>query len=264
MSGAVVSFVLLGDTRRATLRLLLTQCISTWWSIWRASPDTVDVRIRDGGACVEDQPTVAACDYVVARNAAGITLLAVHASPEFMAALSGSAPSLVKHPAITPEELVRELRIEVLKSLCSAVLGGTKATDTAMGVLSAGERLPADSHASRSVAVDVSFGAVRAAITLVLAPALLELLVLRPAPAMPAEKLSSRRVAIRAESTRVEAVLGSVEVMLLDLAKLTQGDVIVLDQPLGQAGYLTTHDGTLITKIVLGRTGAQRAVSMAR
>ena len=268
MSATAVPFVVLGDKHRATLRLLVAQCVGTWWSSWKAAPDAIDVQVRDDSAASDAKPARTNSDCVLARNAAGGSLLAVRASPDLMVALSGAMAGAAMFGAAagsstTSDELLSELRIEVLKSLCSAVLTRAKASDAAIEVLAAGEKFPPDAHTSRHVTVDVSLGSARAAVTLMLTPALIELLALRTPVTMPQEKLSRRRAAIREEHTRVEAVLGSVEVTLLDLAKLAEGDVIVLDQPLGQAGYLTTPAGAHITKIVLGRNGAERAVSMA-
>jgi len=266
MHGApAVAFVLLGDKHRASLRLLLMQCVSTWWLSWKASSDAIEVQVRDEIPGRDAKPGRATGDWVLARNAAGASLFAVRTSPEFMAALAGaSAPAAAISGAFTADELARELRLEVVKSLCRALLDRAKTSDASMNALSAGERLPTEGHPGRMICVDVNLGAARAAVTMLLAPTLIEQFALRSTATLPQEKLSPRRAAIRDETTRVEAVLGSVEVTLRDLAKLAEGDVIVLEQPLGQAGHLTTPDGARITKIVLGRTGAQRAVSMTR
>lgn len=263
MSEPAEPFVLLGDKHRAALRLLATQCVSTWWSSWKSSNDAIQVELRDAGAAADPKHVRTAGDYILARDASDQSLLAVRASPEFMGVLSG-VPVAAMSSFVTAGDMAQELRIEVLKSLCTAVLARAKTSNAVVNVLSASEKIPVTARGSHPVCANVSLGAAKNVITLVLMPALVELFGLRKTTTLPQDKLSRRHAAIRDESVRVEAVLGSVEVTLLDLANLAAGDVIVLDQPLGQAGHLTTPDGTRITKIALGRTGAQRAVSMAR
>lgn len=251
-----VPFILLGDKHRATLRLQLAQCVTAWWSGW-ATTGAPDIYIRDdGGRPPRIPPGV---QSVVARSAAGAPLLAVRASHEFMTALSGSAPAASNSSG----ELAGALGTEVLKSLCIAVLNRVQVVDARVDVPDAAERMPADLHLPRCVIAEMNLGATRAVLTLTLTSLLLQRFGLRTAT-QPVENVVSRRTAIRQEATRVEAVLGSVDVTLLDVAKLAPGDVIVLDQSLGQAGHLTTPAGAHIAKIVLGRSGAQRAVSLAR
>jgi hypothetical protein len=261
MREPAVPFVLLGDKHCATLRLLLMQCVSTWWSGWKNSTDVIEVELRDDAAAAELKHVRTSGDYVLARDASGKSLVAVRASSEFMGALSG-IPAMSSFAAAG--EMAQQLRIEVLKSLCAAVLTRAKASDAVVDVLPPTQRVPATARGSRSVCANVSLGTTKGVVTLVLMPALVELFGLHRTAMLPQDGLSRRHAAIREECVRVEAVLGSVEVTLLDLANLAVGDVIVLDQPLGQAGHLATPDGACITKIVLGRTGAQRAVSMAR
>jgi hypothetical protein len=257
----VVPFLLLGETRRAAIQERLSACCAAWWSGWVCTGDAIHVEIEETHHVAQDtrRQSRIARGAVFARNAAGDYLLSVDSAPDLMLALPGGAA-----PCSSPArgDLVQELRMQMLRSLCDALLARAGVTDASVDVLGAAQKGAPEAWMSRSMTVEVTFGAARAAVGLVLTPVMVELLAPRGMATVALDKLSSRRKAIFEEHVRVEAFLGDAEVSLLDLAKLAQGDVIVLDHALGQTGQLLTSEGKSIAKILLGRTGSNRAVSV--
>lgn len=81
-------------------------------------------------------------------------------------------------------------------------------------------------------------------------------------PLEPLEPLVARRAAIRADSIALEAVLGEAEIGCGDLARLAEGDVLVLDQDLTATVKLQSVDGVLVSMAQLGRSGERLALHL--
>lgn len=263
VASRVVPLVVLGETRRAAVGQALTGCLTSWRSGWSAADDPITVQIHESGHLHQgnDRPLSAASDGVLARSERHGAVLKVDASVEFPARLIGVGA--VGTGGAVAGQVARELYGEMLQSLCRAVVTRAGVNDASIE-RSAGDWNSVERSLTRWLTVGVTFGASRAVLHLALNPILIDFLAPIDPVAQSSGYLSTRRSAIAEETVRVEAVLGDAEITLRELVHLTEGDVIVLDQPLGQAGHLFTDEGRRVASIVLGRSDSQRAVSLAR
>jgi hypothetical protein len=248
--------LLLSAKRRATLRDTLASCIESWRSQWSTAREPCDITVP-----YECQQASPRASFAIGLNFASRKhgeLGMLHADADILPSLLATAM-----PAATAgaaHGIARAFLIEMLRSLCGELAKRAQVDDLIIE--------PARvSHppTARSDHLMVALRPVHAKsrALLCLAARAVELLA-PPATAQSASvPLAHRRLAVAHERVRLEAVLGNADVSLRDLIHLAVGDVIVVDQPLGRGGHLALPDGRVVTQVVLGRAGQQRAISIA-
>ena len=255
--------LLLGATRRAALRNVLSKCVESWRERWSTLCDSVHVTLAEDAEYPIERIGSGGLAAVATSESQG-ALIYLRAAPEALAAMIGLTTFGADAGSTdTSRGIAGELQLETLRSLCDCIAQRARIDD--VKVENKATSTPSGkSGRPRYVSASVTLGAARARINLSLSARLVELLAPPSSQPHTADGVLRRRQAITNESVRVEAVLGDVELSLNELARLSEGDVIVLDQPLATMGSLTMPDGKHIAKILLGSAGAQRAVSVTK
>jgi flagellar motor switch/type III secretory pathway protein FliN len=255
-------WVLLGAKRRGALERTLTSCVESWRTRWSAQRDPVHVTVGHGAdnlATRRAHPVGGMMLSVAARDS---KLACLRADSDAVAALVGvSGSTSDAGSAHATQTLAHEVQAEILRALCAAVVEAARISDATIEEVRGTDADGIDRRRCASAAISIGTG--RAKFTLLLAARLVDALAARPMSGG-SGMVGRRRAAIVDVPVRVEAMLGEVEVTLTDLVALTAGDVIVLEQSLASAGFLTTSDGTRIAAAHLGKVGAVRAVSVAK
>jgi flagellar motor switch protein FliM len=115
---------------------------------------------------------------------------------------------------------------------------------------------------ARYICMCVTFGDARCVVDVLIAPALAEQLLPKPSAAPAAERVERRRAVVASQLVEVDGLLGYAEVSVTDLAALSVGDVIVLQQSLSEPGSIAVHGGERVTGAVPGRVDGKRAIQI--
>ncbi|MEJ1964228.1 MAG: FliM/FliN family flagellar motor switch protein [Gammaproteobacteria bacterium] len=264
MSSAAVPLLLLGDTRRHALARRVTQALEEWRRGWLPEcTQSIRVDIEEVSARPVDIRSHEACCFRVASNGEWPFVLVV--PRRSLAGLVG-VPS---HGADASSRFADEhslaafLEREALLRISSCLLPPLERGKARL------ERLPAsaadvfrDYDAARFVCACVTLGDSRCVLDVLIAPAVVE----RLTPARPAapdsERVERRRSAIGTQPVELDALLGYAEVSVSDLAALSVGDVIVLQQSLTDAGGIAVRGGERVTSAAPGRVDGKRAIQI--
>lgn len=257
-SSTAQPLLLIGARRRAVLHHALIGCIDSWRLPWSATRDPV----RLLSAQEAGHPSVRSSHStgLTIASAKHGNLASVYADLEALPTLLG-VTTHAELGASDPHGLAREFLVEVLSSLCAELAKHARVDDA---VIEAARGTEPPNLRARFFPATVQVGSAKPRVALFLTARCVELL----APPQVANHMSPavtrRRQAVASESVQVAAVLGEAEVSLRELMQLTTGDVIVLDQPLRAGGRLTMQDGTTVARVLLGRAGDRRAVSISK
>lgn len=248
--------LLLSAKRRAALRDTLAACVESWRSQWSTAREPFDVTVPY--ECEHAAPRASlAIGLTFASRTLG-ELGVVHADADILTSLL--AVGVSAETAGAAHGIAREFLIEMLRSLCRELAKLAHVED----VLIEPTRGSASPKArSGHLAVAFRAGHGKARVVVWLEARAVELLAPPQAAQSASVPLAHRRLAVAHERVRLEAMLGNADVPLRDLLHLAVGDVIVLDQPLGRGGHLALPYGRVVTQVVLGRAGKQRAISIA-
>ena len=248
--------LLLGATRRAALRDALVSCIESWRARWSTGCDPVELSVQYEGEHTGLRASSTIALTFASREHGDLGVL--HADADFLPSLLGVAAAV--EGAGAAHGIARDFLIETMRSLCTELAKRAQIVDVV--IEPARVSLAAKLRADR-LAVDFRAGHGKARVVLWLSAYAVELLAPRATPKRASPPLVRRRQAIAPEKVKLEAVLGSANVSLRELVQLAVGDVIVLDQPLTRGGHLGLPYGRIAAQVVLGRSGARRAVSIA-
>lgn len=256
--------LLLGESRRQALTDCLTEALEEWRCNWmpetsaaiRASIE--DVRARP----IDIRAHEACCFRVIYEGQSPLVLLVPRRS---LAGLVG-VPS---HGAdgssrfADPHSLVAALEREALLRLSRYVLGKGPAAQielarieqSAMDVLR-------EYDVAHYICLCVTLGDARCVVDMLIAPALAEQLLPKRPAAPDAERVERRRAVVASQLVEVDGLLGYAEVPVSDLAALSVGDVVVLQQSLSELGSIAVHGGERLTGAVPGRVDGKRAIQI--
>lgn len=248
---AAEPFILIGESRRREVARRLSAAAADWYRHWSSGNDQprIEIVADESSARTRAGDTCIRCTTQESEE-----LLSLRIPPDLAATLLGQAAG----SGSAGTSAATGVAGEIARSLADAFL--QEAGITGAQVVQAGadiSRIPR----RRGVSAVVALGT-RTEISLCLGQPMLERLLPRPAP-FKGEPLKRRRESISHATLRVEAVLGEAEVTLTDLAGLAAGDVIVLDRPLNESGYLVDLQGQKIAGVTFGRAGAFFACSGA-
>jgi flagellar motor switch/type III secretory pathway protein FliN len=253
--------LLIGATRREALRVALERCIQSWWLRWARTGAAIGVSIAEDGAEANGRGVSNLTTTLVAASAEYGEILHLRGAPEIIGALLGpaiSGSSGVFSSADVARGVAHELYLQILRSLCDDLLELVHAHDVEIR-----QQTAATVGARRRLTAKVVCGGSSAGIDIELSARFIALAVPAKAHA-PAHELARKRSAISAESVHIEGVLGEVEISLDDLTRLSESDVVVLDQSLSSTGYLAMADGRRVVDVALGSSGTQRAISVVK
>jgi hypothetical protein len=246
----VLPIVLLGQAQQRELELRVAEVIGDWQRRWTMHATRPRVQICRGS----DAPSVRLGrmgTWFHARRDAQL-VLHTHVPCELAAHLIGVAPA----PSIDTQAPVASTLVDTLAhSICTHLIQACCTRSGAVSV-SAGEP-PAQAWGWLRALIDID----GCELILELSPVMVEKWLKHSMPAA-ADALVRRRAAIGEARVELEALLGTTEVTLADLAVLAPGDVIVFEQVLQAASELRTRVGSRIGPINLGRAGDARAVSL--
>jgi hypothetical protein len=248
--------LLLGTKRRAALRDALASCIESWRARWATACDPLEISVPCESEHAGPRSSFTIGLTFASREHGELGLL--HADADILPSLLG-----VLAPAETvgaAHGVAREFLIEMMRSLCTELAKRAQVKDVLIETARGSQ--PTKPRASHlPVALRVGHG--KARVVMWLSARAVELLA-PPAIAKRATlPVTRRREAVAPERVKLEAMLGDADVSLRDLVQLAVGDVIVLDQPLSRGGHLGLPYGRVVAQVVLGRSGGQRAVSIA-
>ncbi|HEU4652729.1 MAG TPA: FliM/FliN family flagellar motor C-terminal domain-containing protein [Steroidobacteraceae bacterium] len=238
--------LLLGDSRRDELLRNLQATANAWGKVWSAqefdisAESTESARQRCPGWVAEDR---------------GSTLLQVESSAEFVASLIGRQAAFSS--GTLARSVIEELEQKVFQSLCDHVLRAAKLESV---VIHRAEL--ARSYRRQTHWIRIATRGTRANLLVGLDGRVVERLVSRQVIEAKADKLVARRSSISEARMSLEAVLGTAEVSVAELAELNEGDVIVLSNRLSEPVDLVNEAGQFVARARLGSSGTNRAVSV--
>lgn len=262
MSAAEVPYLLLGDSRRDAIAARVARSVEKWQRAWL--PDTalsVDTHTED----LRIRPTdIRAHEAACFRSCVGKDLSLVLVVPRRSLAALVGVPSHGMDASsrfADDNSLAAALEREALARLATALLSEgprvelERLTQSTVDVF----RETAD---ARFVCVAITLGDSRCTLDALLSPALVERLLPSRSRAPDGERVEKRRMAAAAQNVEVEGVLGFAEVSVSELAALSIGDVIVLDQKLGDACAVNVSGGGKMGGASLGRVDGKRAIQI--
>ncbi len=257
-----VPFVVLGDTRRRTLADAVRTRVERWRAQWVPGQERsvrVDVpESGDGDARVHE----VICFRVSGACPPLVMLVPARCIPQVVgvrgdAGASASASS-------ESRGLVERLELRALTALArefrTADVLEPQVERIALPVAGVQHEYAALRYASVRVTLDEA----KCPILFLLSPELVSTVVPVKPSVAGAERLDRRAVAIAEEVVGIEAVLGEGEVSLADLTRLAVGDVLVLEQKLGEPASLAIRGGPAIVGAAPGRVDSMRAIQIKR
>jgi flagellar motor switch/type III secretory pathway protein FliN len=157
--------------------------------------------------------------------------------------------------------LAAALELETVRGFATALLRGTAGIEVERAQQTATE-LFRTCDAARYIRGVIHLGERRSTVSVLLTPAFAESLLPTRAGAPAGESLERRRAALGSESVEVDAVLGTADVPVAELAALAVGDVIVLNQGLADGAELAVRGGKKISGAAVGRVDGKRAIQI--
>jgi hypothetical protein len=260
--GRVVPYIVLADTRRAALADYIAARVERWRAHWAGEAKSpVHAEILDGLEATRDSRLSDAACFSASGGASTPLVVAVprRCLAQVAGVLGDAADSGIydRHQGMAEQlefEAVRALARE-FRTPDALELSVERVKEPSPGVIR-------ELIAQRYVTALVTLGEARCPFALLLSPELLSAALPAAGSRAPQERLERRKMAVTAETVSVEAILGTAEVSVGELAGLCEGDVIVLDQKLGEAGALSIRGGESIVAATPGKVDAMRAVQI--
>jgi flagellar motor switch/type III secretory pathway protein FliN len=252
---AVTPVTLLGDTRRRALAGHVRAAVERWRRSWAEDTSSrVSVEISGGEYFAGRWSSQSGFQ---ARSPQGMIYLFVAA--RCLPVIAGVCPLTsggVDRP-VDPSSLAAHLEEEALRHLARELLAAARTQMSSFGRIALGIRQAAlQQHAVASI----TLGEADASFSIAFDPQLLAIL-LPPLVAFEhEERVESRRAAISEQPVEVQAVLGQVDVSVRELAQLSVGDVVVLDESLSDVASFQVAGGGRVGRISIGRCDGRRAV----
>jgi len=260
--GRVVPYIVLADTRRAAAADYVAARVVRWRSDWAGEAKSpVHVEVLDGPEAARDSRlSDAACFSATGLERTPLVVVVPRRClPQVAGVLGDAADSGLydRHHG-----MAEQLELEAVTALArefrtadALEVSLERLSDPSPGVIR-------ELVAQRYVIALVTLGEARCPFALLLSPEWLSAAIPARGSSAPAEALERRKTAVGEETVAVEAILGTAEVSVSDLAGLCTGDVIVLDQKLGEAGALSIRGGDSIVAATPGKVDAMRAVQI--
>jgi flagellar motor switch/type III secretory pathway protein FliN len=257
-----VPILVLGETRRRTLADAVRARVERWRAQWAPGAEH-SVRVT----VPESHESAARLPETVGFRVSGdrpslVMLVPARCIPQVVGVLGDAGASA---PGVSePHSLVEQLELRALTALAREFRTSGIPEPQVERLALATADLQQEYAPLRYVAAHVTLGEAKSPILVLLAPETVSALLPAQVNRASAERLDRRTSAIAQEVVGIEAVLGEGEVGLADLARLAVGDVIVLEQKLGDAASLTIRGGAPIVAAALGRVDSMRAVQIKR
>jgi flagellar motor switch/type III secretory pathway protein FliN len=259
-SPAAIPLLLLGDTGRRHLAERLTSCVERWRDAWLPGyAGSANVEVHDP----RSQPVdirVHEDEGFRVRAGVGAPLVLI-ASPRAIHELMGVCTHGPATYMRDDSPLAAALELETVRGLAAALLRGSTGLEVERAQQTATE-LFRTCEGARYIRAVIHLGEHRCVFSVLLTPAFAESLLPPRAVTPLGESLESRRSAIGSESIAVDAVLGTADVPVADLAALAVGDVIVLNQGLADGAELAVRGGKRIGGAALGCIDGKRAIQI--
>lgn len=257
-----VPLLLLGEKGRAHLVACLTRLVEQWRDAWlQGHAPAVAVEIHDP----RSQPVdIRVHESVCFRVRTGIDVpLVLIAPPRAIHEVMGVSASCSGTAALIRDDnsLAAVLELEAVRRFAAALLPASASVNVERTPQTAPEIFRAY-DAARYIRAVIHLGERRSALSVLLAPAFAESLLPKRSTAPVGETVERRRGALGDETVAVDAVLGTAEVPVAELAALAVGDVIVLNQGLADGAELAVRGGKRISGAALGRVEGKRALQL--
>ena len=252
---AVTPITLLGDTRRRALAGHVRAAVERWRRSWAEDTSSrVSVEISGGEHFTGRWSNQSGFQ---ARSPQGMIYLFVAA--RCLPVIAGVRPLTavgVDRP-VDPSSLAGQLEEEVLGRLARELLAAAKTQMSSFERVALGIRQAALTH---HAVASITLGEADASFSIAFDPQLLAILLPPLVAFQHEERVESRRTAISEQPVEVQAVLGQAEVSVRDLAQLSVGDVVVLDESLSDVASFQVEGGGRVGRISIGRRDGRRAV----
>jgi hypothetical protein len=251
-----IPIMLLGDTRRRVLADHVRAGVERWRRSWAEDPNSrISVEISTGESFTGRWSSQSGFQ---AKSAQGMTLY-LYVAARCLPAIAGLRPltSDVADRSVDPASLAGRLQEEALRHLAREILGAARVQMASFEKVPLGIR-----HAAlvRHAVASITLGEAEATFSVALDPLLLAALLPPQVAFKQDERVESRRAAVVEQSVEVEAVLGQTDVSIRDLAQLSVGDVIVMDELLSDSGSFQVEGGGRVGRISFGCIDGRRAV----
>lgn len=260
---SAVPYVVLGETRRQMLGEYVRACVERWRSRWipeqkanvrvtvLAPRESHDVRLHD-----------ATCFRLGDTRTDMVLIVPARCLP-LVAGVTGDVGEPVG-VAPQPHGLAELLELEALRALAREFRTTESLNPTLERMTCTATEAQREYAALRYATVLVTLGDAKSPVVALLSPELMAAAIPARGKLDAAESLEPRNAAIAQEVIAVEAVLGEGEVSVSELTKLAVGDVVVLEQKLGEPASLAIRGGGRIVGAAPGRVEGVRAVQIKR
>jgi flagellar motor switch/type III secretory pathway protein FliN len=259
-----VPLLWLGDERRERLRVRLEQQLQRWSQRWSTAREELLVEVPEVHVESYENAMSGAWASAVVVRSSGVELVDVLWSGRVMQSLLGGSARSAGDFGFSSRIVADDVSQDALADLGRHIHAGSRfsATEASCATPSVTDAL-ARARAQRAIVACVTVGAASARMLIAMHPELVEQLA-PPSKRTVAPAPERRRNAIGPESVGVQAMLGSAELTLGELAELAIGDVILLDHELNQPVRLESANAQYIASAHLGRSGSNLAVTITR
>jgi flagellar motor switch/type III secretory pathway protein FliN len=257
-------YLLLGESMRRELTRRLRECIEYWRREW-ADERSPEFRLelheaRAHGAKVDWRGAV--CFHVGSQM---MFIVPTRMTP-WVSGMHAHVPSdsSDRQRPQGPATIAAALEMEALSVLANRIFdsAGMQRAVLERGTLFT-EAAAHERGAARCLRVSVWPGECVNPFVLSISPALASgLLPTRRPTLMNQERMERRSAAVTPRDVGLEAVLGTAEITVADLARLAVGDVIVLNASLSEPAELKIRAGERIAAVSAGSCGGRRAVQI--
>jgi hypothetical protein len=255
-SETVTPLTLLGDSRRRVLAEYVRAAVERWRRTWAGDPKPrVSVEISAAESHT-GRWSSQSCFRVESAQATTLYLFVAARCLPVIAGIRGEVPDAADRQP-EPGSLAARLEHEAARRLALELLSGARSE------LASFERTPTGIRQvglARYALASITLGDAEATFSVALDPGLVASLLPTRASLDHGERVEPRRVAAAEQPVAVEAVLGQTEVSLRELASLTVGDVIVMEESLSDSGTFQIDGGGRVGRVSLGRLDGRRAV----
>jgi hypothetical protein len=255
-----VPFLLLGDTRRRALASAVRTRVERWRGQWAPEQKAV-VRIEIPESQERDPRLQEAACFRMADARPALVIIVPARSVLQVVGVLGDAESRAFGP---PHGLAEKLEHAALSALLREFRTPDVLDPSLERIAGAAAEVQHQYIVQRYTPALVTLGESQCPVLLLLSPELVGALLPAGGSPIGAERLDRRSAAVAQEVVAIEGVLGEGEVSVSELARLAVGDVIVLDQKLGDPASLAIRGGARIVDGAPGRLDERWAIQIKR
>jgi flagellar motor switch/type III secretory pathway protein FliN len=262
-SNAPVPYLLLGESARRDLTRRLHECIGRWRRDW-AGEHSSPFRLELSEArmpTAESHWRGVACFQIGAGPRPTLMLVTPARLAPWLVGMRGEGVDLQCPDNETT--LAADLEKATLTALARLILDSAGMQSAALDRVDAPtEEAIRELQGARYLRANVCADEHGSPLGLLISPTLASALLPARLSKTKQERIAGRLAAVAQQAVDLEAVLGTADLSVVDLARLAVGDVIVMNESLSEPGELRIRAGERIATVSAGRFAGHRAVQI--